>query len=272
MRRAWVAALLALGLTACGYASRNGQTHRFADFPPAQASPGIGRGHELFLRDCAWCHGDDGAGTERAPDLLSAPQGGASVDFMLSTGRMPIDYPDASIRRSDPVYDAGEIADIVAYVDSLGPEGPAVPDVDLAAGSLPLGQELYNLNCAACHSTTGIGGALPAPAASDLPSYRVARSANVIPALLDATPRQVVEAMATGPGPMPVFDLGETQTASIARYVAYLHDPDDRGGANIGSIGPVAEGAAGWILGLGTMLLLVRWIGTTRRDEEDELR
>jgi ubiquinol-cytochrome c reductase cytochrome c subunit len=264
--------LLALALGSCSYASDDGPTHRFAEFPPVSAAPGPERGKTLYLRDCAWCHSDDAEGTERAPEILSAPQGGASVDFMLSSGRMPIDYPDQRVHRDDPVYDADEIADIVAYVESLGADGPPVPDVDVAAGSLPAGQQLYNQNCAACHSTTGVGGALPAVAAADVPSNRLARSANVIPPLFDSSSTEVVEAMQTGPGSMPVFDFDGGRTNSIARYVAYLQSPDDRGGAGIGGIGPVAEGAVAWILGLGVMLFVIYRIGTTSKDEEDELR
>lgn len=272
LRRLLVAGgVAAAALSACSYTSASGPTHRYAEFPPVDAAPGLERGKELYLRDCAWCHGDDASGTERAPDMLSAPQGGGSVDFMLSSGRMPIDYPDQRIARRDAVYGASEIADVVDYVESLGPDGPAVPEVDLAGGSLPAGLQLYNQNCAACHSTTGAGGALPALSSADVPSYRVPRSANVIPPLFDATPTQVAEAMETGPGPMPVFDFDETRTSSIARYVAYLQAPDNRGGASIGSIGPVAEGAVGWLVGFGLMLLIIRRVGTSRTDEEEEL-
>jgi ubiquinol-cytochrome c reductase cytochrome c subunit len=263
-------ALLVLG--ACSYASDDGPTHRFADFPPVDAAPGAQRGRALYLRDCAWCHREDATGTERAPGLLDSPQGGASVDFMLSSGRMPLDYPDESVKRRSPVYDDGEIADIVAYVEALGAEGPPVPAVDLAAASLATGEQLYNQNCAACHSTTGTGGALPGLSGEAVAADRVPRPANVIPPLFDASPTEVVEAMETGPGPMPVFDLDETRANAIARYVTYLQAPDNRGGLSIGGIGPVAEGAVGWLVGLGIMLLVVHRIGTTTRDEEEELR
>jgi ubiquinol-cytochrome c reductase cytochrome c subunit len=76
---------------------------------------------------------------------------------------------------------------------------------------------------------------------------------------------EIAEAMRVGPGTMPVF--GETaftdeEVDAIVRYVVYLQEPEDRGGLAIGRVGPVAEGAVGWIVGLGAMLLLARWIGT----------
>jgi ubiquinol-cytochrome c reductase cytochrome c subunit len=261
------AAACALLGAACSYTSETGPTHRFAQFPAVDADPGIDRGEALYKRDCLWCHGAGGEGTDRAPGILVDPQGGASTKFMLTTGRMPLDYPDEPVSRRDPVYDSGEIDDIVAYVESLGPSGPPPPVVDVAAGDLSEGEELYQQDCAACHSTTGIGGALPEIESGDVPSQRVAR-VNVIPGLFDATPEEIVEAMETGPGPMPVFEFDESQSNSIARYVTYLQSPDNRGGAPVGGIGPVAEGAVGWIVGLGVMLLVCRWLGTSRRDEE----
>jgi ubiquinol-cytochrome c reductase cytochrome c subunit len=271
-RLARASALLLLGVVlgagACAYTAESGPTHRFAEFPQVDAAPGVERGEALYKRDCAWCHASDGTGTARAPDILADPQGGASTKFMLTTGRMPLDYPDEPVHRRDPVYPSDEIEDIVAYVETLGPSGPPPPDVDAAAGDLAEGQQLYNQDCAACHSTTGIGGALPAIEPHDLTSQRVPRPANVIPGLSEATAEEVVEAMETGPGPMPVFEFDDSENDSIARYVAYLQSPDNRGGANIGAIGPVAEGAVGWIVGLGVMLLVCRWIGTTRKEEE----
>jgi ubiquinol-cytochrome c reductase cytochrome c subunit len=273
VRRLIAASALAGGTLiagACAYTADSGPTHRFPEFPQVNAAPGVERGEALYKRDCAWCHASDGTGTERAPDILTDPQGGASTKFMLTTGRMPLDYPDEPVRRQDAVYATDEIDDIVSYVETLGPAGPPPPDVDIAAGDLAEGQQLYNQDCAACHSTTGIGGALPDVETDDLPSSRVARPANVIPGLSKSSPEEVVEAMQTGPGPMPVFEFDESESESIARYVAYLQEPDNRGGANIGGIGPVAEGAVGWIVGLGVMLLVCRWIGTTRKDEEAE--
>ena len=266
----WLAAAFTVLGGACTYTAESGPTHRFPEFPAVEAAPGLERGETLYKRDCVWCHASDGTGTARAPGILTAPQGGASTKFMLTTGRMPLDYPDEPVLRRDPVYASDEIDDIVSYVQTLDPSGPPPPIVEIAEGDLAEGQQLYNQDCAACHSTTGIGGALPSIESEDLPSDRVARPANVIPGLFESSPEEIVEAMQTGPGPMPVFEFDESQSDSIARYVTYLQSPDNRGGANIGGIGPVAEGAIGWIVGLGVMLLVCRWIGTTRKDEEAE--
>ena len=48
----------------------------------------------------------------------------------------------------------------------------------------------------------------------------------------------------------------------VVAYVRYLDHPDDRGGQPLWYLGPVAEGAAAIILGLGTLMLAIRWIGS----------
>ena len=204
-------------------------------------------GRDLFVTGCSSCHGLDGRGTSRGPDLRDA--GAASADFYLSTGRMPLADPDDQPERKPPAYSREEIARLVAYVASLG-DGPAIPVLP-PGGTLAEGNRLYTDNCAACHSSAGAGGALGV-------------SINA-PPLWQATDVQIAEAIRIGPGAMPVFGpetLDDGQVASIVRYVSYLRNPDDRGGQPLGHIGPVPEGFVAWIIGLGAMLATAYWIGT----------
>jgi len=213
-------------------------------------TPDAAHGQQLYLTACSSCHGMNGDGTASGPSLRRS--GAAGVDFYLSTGRMPLDRPVAQAERRRPVYGPADIADLVAYYVSAIGTGPAIPAVDPAGGDLSLGASLYADNCAACHSSGGAGGALGG-------SYHA-------PALKSATALQVAEAVRTGPGPMPVFGPGtidQQQLQSIVRYVGYLHRPDDRGGYGLGHLGPIPEGFAGWFIGLGTLLLAVRFIGTS---------
>jgi ubiquinol-cytochrome c reductase cytochrome c subunit len=65
---------------------------------------------------------------------------------------------------------------------------------------------------------------------------------------------------------MPKFGpdtLSDEQVDSIARYVEYLRDPDDRGGNDLGHFGPIPEGFAAWAIGLLALVLAIRWIGTS---------
>jgi ubiquinol-cytochrome c reductase cytochrome c subunit len=243
-------AVLAAGLAifaACFYTTEEPAPFR----PPIALDESPPDGRILFMRYCSWCHGSDGSGTERAPEISS--DGAAAADFMLTTGRMPLEDPEDRMRRSDSAFDAEQIAAIVAFVSDLGP-GPAVPEVSPGAGDLALGAELYELNCAACHSTTGIGGALT--------SGQEASSLHL------ATPTQTAEAMLTGPGAMPVFG-SETfdghEVDSLVAYVDYLKHPDQRGGSDLGRLGPWSEGLVAWVIGLGSCLLVIRMIGSRAR-------
>jgi ubiquinol-cytochrome c reductase cytochrome c subunit len=179
------------------------------------------------------------------------------TDFMLSSGRMPINHPDERVARKPSAYRPRDIQAIVNFVETFGTPGPEVPFPDPALGDLGRGADLYQENCAACHASTGIGGAL---SVGGSPKQATA----IAPPLNLATPQEVAEAMLVGPGTMPVFGpetFTQEEVDSIVRYVRYLQDPDNRGGLPLGRIGPWSEGAAGWILGLIPLLLLVYWIG-----------
>jgi len=207
-------------------------------------------GRELFLTGCVSCHGPDGVGTDQGPTLIGV--GAAAADFMLRTGRMPLAVPGQQPPRKEPAYNDADITYLVAYVASLGP-GPDIPDVDPQRGDMAVGGELYRENCAACHQAAGSGGAL---------SY--GRHA---PSLHQATATEIGEAPRIGPGQMPVFGpevLSDSDLDSIALYVLQLDDPADPGGLSLGRIGPVAEGFVGILIGLGTLIVVARWVTRSR--------
>ena len=254
-------------LAACNYATEEVAPYR----PPAYyQAPGAApeveaaeAGRKLYLRDCAFCHGSRGGGTDNGPPLDHGTVGRALVDFMLRTGRMPIDHPRAPSRTGEPVYSQDEIDAIVDYVArAFHPPGPDIPAVDPAHGDLAAGQQLYEQYCAACHATTGIGGAMLKQRGQDTGS---GTTGVLIPGLERSDGVEIAEAIRTGPGAMPVFNpelINEEELDSVVRYTLYLKKPRDPGGFPIGHIGPVAEGAVGWSLGLGLLVLFIRWIGT----------
>jgi ubiquinol-cytochrome c reductase cytochrome c subunit len=206
-----------------------------------------GRGRTLYQANCASCHGQRGEGGNGGPRLAGV--GAAAADYWLSTGRMPLTRPVRDPPRRAPAFSRGDIDALVGYVASLG-AGPEIPLVDPAAGDLVEGNRLYQANCAACHSATGAGYTL--------------QSGRAAPSVLAATPIQVGEAVRTGPGTMPRFQpdvLDDRQLDAVAAYVAALQRPIDRGGASLGRFGPIPEAVVGWLLGLGLLVLVTRWLG-----------
>jgi ubiquinol-cytochrome c reductase cytochrome c subunit len=85
-----------------------------------------------------------------------------------------------------------------------------------------------------------------------------------VPALQQASARQIAEAIRLGPYLMPRFgegQLSDRDVASVARYVLSTRNPDDRGGWGIGHIGPVPEGLVAWLVGMTAMLGIARLLG-----------
>jgi ubiquinol-cytochrome c reductase cytochrome c subunit len=204
---------------------------------------------DAFIVRCASCHGADAAGTDDGPSLLGV--GAAMVDFQLRTGRMPLADPGVQPKRKPPVFSEEEIAGIVEYVSLLEPGGPAIPEVDIASGDLSLGQQLFVANCAPCHGATATGGAVGKGA--------------LAPSLSLAEPIEIAEAVTVGPGEMPVFAFDEHERNSVIAFIHDLEHRPDRGGADIGGVGPVPEGFVAWVLGMGACVAVALLVGHHRK-------
>jgi ubiquinol-cytochrome c reductase cytochrome c subunit len=220
---------------------------------PSGADSPEADGAVLYETRCAACHAVDGSGVEgRGPTLLT--EGRAAADFVLRTGRMPLPDVDMQPVRREPAFTDAEIVALVEHVGRLG-TGVDIPDVDPSRGSVSRGAELYRLNCAACHVASGAGA--------------VIGSGRTAPALTEATPTQVGEAILVGPGAMPVFGaLSDRAIDDIAAYVLTLQEEGTTGAGALGGVGPVAEGLAAWLLGVLPLVALCRWIGSPHEDEE----
>lgn len=215
----------------------------------AQPAPLVQHGQVLYEEQCQTCHEPDGTGQPQQgiPSLHGV--GAAAVDFYLSTGRMPEATLLRQAPRHQPTVSVADRAALVAYITTTWPGGPPIPTYSLQ-GDLVNGGVLFRSNCAACHGIVGAGAALAHGAYA--------------PSLHRATSLQVAEAIRVGPGNMPVFDtstLSDAEVADVVTYVEYLHHPDDRGGAGLGWVGPIAEGFVGLVIGLAAIVGIAAWIG-----------
>lgn len=221
---------------------------------PSQSPPGGPVGARgvpasvLYQQDCAACHGSNGRGTSRGVSLSGV--GEAAVDFQLSTGRMPKRDSPSRPEPYRPILPQQDIQALDQYVTALVAHGgPGIPSVDPSAGDEASGGELFREDCAACHGWGGAGGIL----------YN-----RPVPAITEATPTQLGEAVRTGPAAMPKFgpkEISSSEVNDLAAYLESLKHPYDKGGNPISHLGPVAEGAVVWLVAMVGLLFVMRWIG-----------
>jgi ubiquinol-cytochrome c reductase cytochrome c subunit len=222
-------------------------------------------GYHLYGQYCVGCHGWNAGGrfkvpsnaTGAGPGRAQGQQGGVgpslqgvgalAADFYLSTGYMPLRRVGLQPRRQPVFLSDHQIKALVAYVASFG--GPPIPTPRPGLGNLSQGLALFTEHCAGCHQVVAQGGyvtgALP-------------------PSLVEATPRQVAEAVRIGPYVMPKFSqraISNRQLDSIVRYVEYTKDPARPGGWGLGYIGPVPEGLVTWFLAIPALIALCLLLG-----------
>ncbi len=222
----------------------------------------VAAGRALFMVGCASCHGKNGEGIptkegrQYGPPLVGV--GAAAVDFQVGTGRMPMASPGMQAPQKKVVYNDEEIAQLAAFVASLGP-GPAIPEPEQydpetipeaeREEAIVRGGEFFRTNCTACHNFAGTGGALS--------------QGKYAPTLVGVEPRHIYEAMLTGPQQMPVFSEQMMPSENKRDIIAYLQSIQDNpkyGGSNLGSLGPVSEGLFAWVAGIGVLVGFAIWI------------
>ncbi len=240
-------------------ASTGGAYAALAPSTSAQAASGssaddIQAGRDLFLKNCASCHGLSAEGSSDGPSLVGV--GAAAVDFQVGTGRMPARELGAQIQAKRVQFTDKQISQMSAYVASLGP-GPDIPsktDLDLSNANAARGGEIYRTNCAMCHNFAGSGGALT--------------RGKYAPSLKHTTPTHMWEAMLTGPQSMPVFGNGTItprDKQDIIKFITTTRSEPSPGGASLGKLGPVSEGLVGWLVGLGALIGCAVWLGSKAR-------
>ncbi|MEW1953280.1 cytochrome c [Terrabacter sp. NPDC080008] len=250
-----IAVLLLLGLLVTGGA--------YSFFAPKDANAAAptadvtAQGKDLFVANCATCHGVQAQGTKSGPSLVGV--GAASVDFQVGTGRMPLPGPNVQAPVNKVKFDDQQIAALAAYVSSLGP-GPSVPDSKYTTVIQPgtpennkaiaEGGQIFRVNCAMCHNFAGAGGALT--------------RGKYAPSLQNTSPKHIYEAMVTGPQSMPVFNDMNISPEAKQKVISYLKAQESEtnvGGLTLGNLGPVSEGLFAWVFGLGILIGCAVWLG-----------
>ncbi|MFU8872455.1 c-type cytochrome [Micromonospora sp. SL4-19] len=218
------------------------------DTPPLSAAANEGKA--LFDVSCVSCHGRNAQGVEgRGPSLVGV--GSASVEFQVSSGRMPMARQEAQAPRKKPQFTDEQVRQLGQYIQELG-GGPQVPagnnlhqNADLATGG-----ELFRINCSQCHAFTGGGGALS--------------SGKYAPSLHPSSDRQIYAAMLSGPQNMPVFGDNQISPQEKADIIAYIQETlkanQDQGGFNLGRYGPSTEGLAAFLVGIVALVFASLWI------------
>jgi ubiquinol-cytochrome c reductase cytochrome c subunit len=226
----------------------------FAD-DDIQLSAAAQEGKALFDNSCISCHGTGGQGVDdRGPSLIGV--GAASVEFQVSTGRMPMTRQEAQAEEKTPQFDETQTKQLAQYIQEIGggpqiPEGSLVEDLKSNPEAIARGGELFRVNCTACHGYGGGGGALS--------------SGKFAPSLHTATAEQIYAAMLTGPQNMPVFgdnQLTPEQKREIITYIQLqLQEDKDPGGVfNLGRYGPSTEGVAIFLVGITILVFTALWI------------
>jgi ubiquinol-cytochrome c reductase cytochrome c subunit len=216
---------------------------------PTHSASQINYGKKLFLSNCASCHGKNAEGTTNGPTLIGV--GEASVDFQVSTGRMPGASSGPQMQVKPVQFTNDEIAAMAAYVGSLA-IGPGIPSAAFTAGDgdPQRGGELFRINCAMCHNAAGRGGALT--------------EGKYAPNLMQSSAKTIYEAMILGPQNMPVFNdanITPQEKNDIITYLQYLQTHSSAGGDELGGLGPVTEGLLAWLGMLGLIIAITIWLG-----------
>jgi putative heme-binding domain-containing protein len=121
--------------------------------PPTASKSG---GQQIFDSTCASCHGLDGRGGERAPDIATRPEimrlSDQDLLKVLRSGIPEKGMPPFA------ALGAAKLSALLSYIRSLQGKGTAMP----VLGNTEKGRELYwgKTGCSECHMLNGAGGFL----------------------------------------------------------------------------------------------------------------
>jgi len=134
-----------------------------------QTSSSVAAGHQTFNSVCASCHGLDGRGGERGPDIASRPE----ITRLTDEETLKVLRNGIPEKGMPPFAAMGpaKLSDLLSYLRVLQGKGAQAP----VSGDAQKGKELFSGKggCSACHMVNGSGGFL----GPELSSYGGSHSA-----------------------------------------------------------------------------------------------
>ena len=166
-RGAWI-----LGAIICVLAVSQAQRTGPGTAKPKQSNQALAAGRRTFESTCAPCHGLNGTGAERAPDIATTPE----VVRLSDKETLKI-LQEGILQKGMPPFAAlgpARLSEVLNYLRSLQGKDktPAV------TASVEKGKEIFASKggCLECHMVQGVGGFL----GSDLSDYGASHSADDI--------------------------------------------------------------------------------------------
>ena len=182
--------------------------------------------------------------------------------------------PGQQAQAKKVVYTDDEIAALAAYVASLGarPGDPRLVDYSTEGmteaereAAIARGGQIFLTNCTACHNFQGSGGAhAPRWLRPEHPQHRAPPHLRG-----DAHRTQSMDNFSDG-------NLPPDAKRDVIAYIESLNESPEYGGYGLGGLGPVPEGIAAWVVGIGVLVGVAVWIAahttrtSTRKGEPDD--
>ncbi|WP_446725083.1 cytochrome c [Nocardiopsis sp. N85] len=302
-------ALFGVGYAGLAPTADQAQAQTLAADAPSPEDVDVAEGKTVFDQTCATCHGLDGSGSKVGPDLRDVGPAAIDFQVstgrmpsMNPDAQMPrkpmvmteqelvnlIAYYNESIRsgtngadvpydvpggapgyddfkplRSDfaegeagsEEYEAALEEAEAEYRTALEEYQDEYDEYIAGADNTDMGMRLYLTNCAHCHGWSGGGGALT--------------DGRWAPEIHESTPREIYEAMVSGPGAMPMFSDGVIDPEEKQELISYVKtlqaEPNAGGIFDLDRVGQVAEGLIGWVVGLALIVACAIWITAKQR-------
>jgi cytochrome c oxidase cbb3-type subunit 3 len=174
IRAATAVSIIVAALTTASAQQTQQTPHRGANRSPQTS---VSAGQQTFDATCASCHGLDGRGGERAPDIATRPE----ITRLPDQDLLKVLRAGIPEKGMPPFAGLGsaKLAALVSYVRTLQGKDTAA---SIAGGNARQGKELYwgKAGCSACHMMNGAGGFL----GRDLSNYGESHSFREIRAVI----------------------------------------------------------------------------------------